>query len=107
MIIPTVGRVLWFYQYVEGYQHKGPLAAIIACVIKEDEVNLMVIGQDGNPRAQINVPLIQGHEDGAVPGCDFCEWMPCQLGQQAKTEDLEEKLKESIGKAKTKKGKKK
>jgi hypothetical protein len=89
MIKPTVGRVVWFYKYSPGQGHKGPLAAHVAKVIDDSHVNLMVVDEDGNPRPEKNVYLKQGVEDLAS---DYCEWMPYQKGQAAKTEQAETTL---------------
>jgi hypothetical protein len=90
MIKPTVGRVVWFYKYSYGQGHKGPLAAHVAKVFSDLYVNLMVINEDGNPRSETSVLLLQ--DDMAVPGSDYCTWMPYQKGQAAKTEALEKAL---------------
>lgn len=91
MIQPTVGRVVWFYKYVPGQGHKGPLAAHVAHVHSDAMVNLMVIDEMGTPRSETSVHLRQdiGY---APPEGDYCEWMPYQKGQAAKTEALEAKL---------------
>ena len=91
MIKPTVGRVVWFYEYVAGAGHRNrPLAAIVSLVHSDIMVNLMVISADGVPRSETSVPLVQeGHE---VPQGVYCSWMPYQLGQAAKTEELQKKL---------------
>ena len=86
MIKPTVGRVVWFYKHTAG-QHKGPLAAHVAFVHHDSMVNLMVIDEDGNPRSATHVLLVQ--EGGPLPFANYCEWMPYQKGQAAKTEALE------------------
>lgn len=93
MIKPTVGRVVWFYKFASGSGHKGPLAAHVAYVHSDSMVNLMVIDENGNPRPESSVCLIQ--DDADVSGCDYCCWMPYQKGQAAKTEQLEERLKEN------------
>jgi hypothetical protein len=90
MISPTVGRVVWFYRYVTGQGHKGPLAAHVACVHSESMVTLMVIDEGGNPRPQGSVLLLQ--DDQPAPGYDYCTWMPYQKGQAAKTEAVETEL---------------
>lgn len=87
MIKPTVGRVVWFYKYIPEHGHKGPLAAHVAEVHSDSMVNLMVIDSDGTPHPRTSIPLIQ--EGGEKPLGDFCEWMPYQKGQAAKTEALE------------------
>ena len=90
MIKPTVGRVVWFYKYAPHQGHKGPLAAHVACVHSDSMVNLMVIDEAGNPRPETSVFLRQ--DDQPAPDYDYCEWMPYQKGQAAKTEALEAKL---------------
>lgn len=90
MIKPTVGRVVWFYKYVPGQGHKGPLAAHVAFVHSDSMVNLMVIDENGNPRAETSVYLRQ--EGTETPQGNYCEWMPYQKGQAAKTEELERRV---------------
>lgn len=90
MIKPTVGRVVWFYKYVEGQGHKGPLAAHVAYVHTDTMINLMVIDENGNPHSQTSVYL---HQEGdEIPSHNYACWMPYQKGQAAKTEELEKKL---------------
>jgi hypothetical protein len=99
MIEPTVGRVVWFYTYVEGQGHKGPLAAHIAAVHSSGstaEVNLMVISSTGDPRSEKNVILLQ--DDEARPGCDFCTWMPYQKAVAAGVGETKPAKKERKGK---------
>jgi hypothetical protein len=90
MISPTVGRVVLFYKWTEGGGFKGPLAAHVAYVYNDGQVNLMVIDELGNPRSEIAVPLYQ--DDYSPPTGDYCCWMPYQKGQAAKTEALEKQL---------------
>jgi hypothetical protein len=96
MIKPTPGRVVWFHpgRYDTIKARAGqPLAAHIAYVHNDTEVNLMVIDADGYPRARTSIFL---SPDGLpATGSDkpsWCEWMPYQKGQAAKTEELETKL---------------
>ncbi len=92
MIEPTVGRVVWYHPgpHEHGPSPGGqPLAAHIAHVWSDTCVNLMVIDANGNPYSCTSVLLVQ---DGALrPENCFCEWMPYQKGQAAKTEALEAK----------------
>lgn len=90
MIKPTVGRVVWFYKYVPGQGHKGPLAAHVAYVHSDSMVNLMVIDENGLPRSETSVYLRQ--EGNEAPQSNYCEWMPYQKGQAAKTEALEQRV---------------
>jgi len=82
MIKPTIGRVVWFYKYVPGQGHKGPLAAHVCDVHSDQCVNLMVVSEVGVPRPELTVHLIQEGEES--PKSDYCGWMPYQIGQAAK-----------------------
>lgn len=105
LIEPTPGRVVLFHpekhdvrlwgQYDGGHV----FCALIADVHSPYLVNLMVVGHDGYPHPRINVKLVNGdvarphHNDDA-----FCEWMPYQKGQAAKSEELEKQLASKAGK---------
>lgn len=91
MIKPTIGRVVWYYNpnHKEGDQ---PWAALICYVHSDTMVNLSVFDENGLGKAKTSVPLYQG--EGVRPEYPFCEWMPYQQGQAAKTEALEKKLAE-------------
>lgn len=89
MIKPTVGRVVWFYDEPDQDQ---PKAAIVAHVWSDTCVNLAVFDANGVSSSVTSVPLIQ--DDNPKPGSFYCEWMPYQKGQAAKTEALEEKIAE-------------
>lgn len=89
MIKPTIGRVVWYW-LAHGTPQREPLAAIIAGVINDSVVNLSVFDHEGNQSGCCGVRLIQ--EGDERPTTHFCEWMPYQKGQAAKTEALESKL---------------
>jgi hypothetical protein len=93
MIIPTVGRVVLFYKHGKTQKDAGeqPEAAIIAHVWSDTCVNLAYFDANGVAHNATSVPLY--HWEGDRPECFFCEWMPYQKGQAAKTEELEGKLK--------------
>ena len=101
MIKPTVGRiVLYTPQPIDGLAQNGdqPLAAIVTAVWSDTCVNLTVFDANGIPANRTSVLLLQ--DDAARPvrldeetGEEvetgyFCEWMPYQVGQAAKTDDL-------------------
>ena len=92
MITPTVGRVVWYHPDDDDPTPKfrgEVLAAHICRVISEREVNLLVIRADGITYGRHNVRLTQ---DGDKPPTGrYCEWMPYQKGQAAKTEAIEKK----------------
>jgi hypothetical protein len=95
MIKPTVGRVVWFYP--QGHQrHEQPWAALIAHVWSDTCVNLAIFNANGKPLQDppTSVLLVQG--DNEVPsGGLYCTWMPYQVGQAQKVEQLEKKLQEA------------
>jgi hypothetical protein len=99
MIKPTVGRVVWFWPSSEPppqfclKDRSQPCSAQIAYVFSNTDthVNLSVSDHAGQHWAYENVLLWQG--DGERPGGRFCEWMPYQKGQAAKTEALEQQIK--------------
>jgi hypothetical protein len=93
MIKPTVGRVVWFTppnnSAESGFSGYGgqPMAATVAYVWNDRLVNLQVTDHAGVAHAKTSVPLIQ--DDEPKPDGYYCEWMPYQKGQAAKTEQLE------------------
>jgi hypothetical protein len=90
MITPTVGRIVWFRPVGERDAH---YAAIVTHVLSDTSVDLVVFGYDDAACLLGNVELVQG--DTAPSDRDYCEWMPYQKGQAAKTEMLEAKLGET------------
>ena len=89
IIIPTVGRVVWFYPasntaesgFVRN-ESGGPYAAIIARVWNDRMLNLSVFDANGTPHSRTSVTMVQG--DDPAPDSAFCGWMPFQRGQAAK-----------------------
>lgn len=92
MIKPTVGRVVWYRPVNEHIPHDAsqPLAAIVTYVHSDRFVNLCVLYQDGHPQSRTSMFLIQ--EGDEPPNHSYCEWMPFQKGQAAKTDELERAL---------------
>lgn len=89
MIKPTIGRVVWFHP-AGSTATEQPHAALIAYVHSETMVNLAAFDANGMASSQTSVFLYQG--DSERPSSYFCEWMPYQQGQAAKTEALEKQL---------------
>lgn len=85
MIKPTVGRVLWYWP--KGRSEGQPQAAIVTHVWGDRMVNLCWFTANGTPVGDTSVTLLQ--EGDPEVGTRFCEWMPYQKGQAAKTEAVE------------------
>jgi hypothetical protein len=84
MIVPTVGRVVWFYQngLRDTLTEKQPRAAIIAFVHNDRCVNLAVFDRNGKSFGLTSITLIQEGDDAPSKGdLSFCCWMPYQIGQ--------------------------
>jgi len=82
MIKPTIGRVVWYWSKSLKLTIGQPQAALIAWVISEHRVNLAVFDANGHAYNRTDVLLFDG--EGSRPECEFCEWMPYQLGQAKK-----------------------
>lgn len=90
-IKPTVGRVVWYKAHPadtfagagDGFQ-----AAVVAKVWSDTCVNLGVFDANGNVHGRTSVLLVQPGAE--VPAAGYCTWMPFQLGQAAKTQQLEQ-----------------
>lgn len=84
-IIPTVGRVVWLYD--AGEAEPKPIAAIIAHVWTDSMINVAAFDRDGRAFTRTSVRLLQ---DGEQPAGEsyYCRWMPYQIGQAAKTEQV-------------------
>jgi hypothetical protein len=91
MIKPTVGRVVWFHEAFVPDQPEQPQAAIVTFVHSDACVNLVVFDKEGHASGRTSVFLRQ--EGKVAPSGMFCEWMPYQKGQAAKTELAEAELK--------------
>ena len=92
MIQPTVGRVVLFHQGTADIfpgSHETR-AAIVAHVWGDRMVNLCVIDANGDTHSRASVPLVQPEDEAPANGF-YCEWMPYQKGQAAKTEEMEKK----------------
>lgn len=93
MITPTVGRVVWFKAYSgDTYPGAGDgfQAAIVTRVWSNTCVNLAVFDANGNTFGRTSVLLVQPESE--CPAYGYCTWMPYQVGQAAKTEELEQAL---------------
>lgn len=92
MIKPTTGRVVWYtpsdFDRSTMTIHDQPLAATVAYVWHDRMVNLAVCDANGTMHSRTSVLLLQDDDERPAGGF-FCEWMPYQKGQAAKTEAAE------------------
>ncbi len=89
MIKPTIGRIVWYYPRAG---HREPYAAIICRVHSNTLVNIAYFDENGTASNAGAVKLYQGEDIALKPYDNFCEWMPYQHGQAAKTEAAEAKV---------------
>jgi len=90
MIEPTVGRIV-HYRHPARLPSANPQAAVITdCRPGDDYIDVIVFSKQHGATPVNYVLLWQG--EGTPPsGIPYCEWMPYQKGQAAKTESLEMK----------------
>lgn len=79
MIVPTIGRVVWYWPGKSEPIAQGgdqALAALVAHVWSDRCINIAGFDANGNHFARTSVLLVQ---DGAPrPSAQFAEWMPYQ-----------------------------
>jgi hypothetical protein len=94
VIKPTVGRVVLYHPAANaaegGFASAETCAAIVAHVWSDNCVNLAVFDANGVAHSRTSVYLLQ--DGNERPSSSYCEWMPYQKGQAAKTEALEKQL---------------
>jgi hypothetical protein len=86
MIKPTIGRVVLYRHSASPKEY----AAIVADVHSDELITICAFDHNGIPSPVREITLWQG--EGAPPTHPYCEWMPYQKGQAAKTELLEGEL---------------
>ncbi len=92
VIVPTVGRKVWYrpggeQDLIMSVNGQDPLDATIVAVHSDKMVNLVVFDSNGTQFVRHSVELVQA-EDTKPDGIGFCHWMPYQIGQAAKTEEV-------------------
>jgi hypothetical protein len=85
MIVPTIGRIVWFLEGGDKTGSSQPHAAIVTYVWGDRFVNLAVFNPNGVPYNRTSVRLLQDN-DTADTGESHAEWMPFQR-EQAKKHD--------------------
>lgn len=97
MIAPTVGRVVLLFtkdaKYDFGYCFTPgkPHVALITAVHSDTLINVVAFDANGKSHPFTSIELKQA-EDQKTYGTFWCEWMPYQKGQAAKTEAVEKEL---------------
>lgn len=100
MITPTVGRVVHYWRANEKPERnvlEDPCAAIITRVFGPQMINVVVFSPEGVPTGRTSIWLKQEGGEPIDEQAEHCTWMPYQVGQAAKTEQLERRLAESSG----------
>lgn len=97
VIPPTVGRVVYYYRSEaerDGRRQRGPLAAVVTFVHSDRLVNLSVMTENGETFGATAVDFVQPDKaDDPKPEYRYCEWMPFQVSQAGKTEEVAAELK--------------
>lgn len=96
-IPPEIGRKVWYFVNNPGglnglvqLDPAKPFDVNIVYVHSDTLVNIAGFDHNGTPFARISVPI-----NAVGPGATaWCEWMPYQLGQAAKTQEA---LKAGVG----------
>lgn len=95
---PTVGRKVWYFPGPgDEMMHRNlsdPLDATIIAVHNDVIINAFIIDASGFSHVRHSVELLDP-ADPTIPNNGHCEWMPYQIGQAAKTEELQAKLNNS------------
>jgi hypothetical protein len=101
MIKPTIGRQVWYWMAGAIYGADQPEAATVCYVHSDRVVNLQILTHKGAACGATSVRLHQADDltyaQGVKVEKPFCEWMPYQKGQAAKTEQVESLLRSGSG----------
>ena len=84
MIVPTVGRIVWFFHDDDSGIER---AAIITRVYGDRMINVCVF-DDSGATPYSSVPLVQPEDDNLV-GESHCSWMPYQTKKASGSESGE------------------
>lgn len=77
MIVPTVGRVMWYWP-VAMERSAQPYAALVTYVHGDNMVNLAVFTSNGSAFPTTSVPIVQDGSPFTVGDSPYAEWMPYQ-----------------------------
>lgn len=89
MIVPSIGRVMWYHPQnsianMTQHDSKQPMIGHVCYVWNENMVNLLVIDHNGKRHERTSVPVVQDGSPYTVGDSPYVEWMPYQIGQAAK-----------------------
>lgn len=87
MIKPTIGRVILFHP---NKKSEMVFPALVCFVHNDALINVGGFDNNGNSFGATSVPLLQDGDEAPDFGA-YATWMPYQLGQAKKTEELEKK----------------
>lgn len=87
MIIPTVGRIVWFFE-VKNDVKQPEQAAIITAVWNNTLINVNVFSTNGPVREERSIELVQPNSEKASIE-QWCEWMPYQTKKATGSESGE------------------
>ena len=92
MIQPTVGRIVYYHPpfVPDSKANEVTHAAIIVQVHSDEYITLAVFNEAGSSYPALSVQLYQG--EGVRPTGAYAEWMPYQIGQAAKTQQLQDAI---------------
>lgn len=87
VITPTIGRKVWYWKLISNPNVDQPEDATVTYVHGDRCVNLRITNHIGESRGMTSVELRQPGDP--KPEGPFCEWMPYQVRQAAKTTEAE------------------
>lgn len=96
MIKPSIGRVVLFHP---NKKSELVFPALVCFVHNDSLINVGGFDNNGNAYGATSVPLLQEGDEAPNVGA-YAEWMPYQVGQAKKTEELLKMTKEGLELAK-------
>jgi hypothetical protein len=91
MITPTIGRVILVHARAQGAT--GPWPCLVTKVWGDRCINAAGFNEWGTTVSYSSLRLLQD-DDAAPEHGEYAEWMPYQKGQAAKTEALEQQVRD-------------
>lgn len=83
VIMPTIGRVVWFYENKQQLENSQPYDAHVCYVHSNRLINVAGFNHGGTAFSRTSITLVQ--EGDLIPDTgSFCTWMPYQQAQAKK-----------------------